>query len=63
MSTLTKEITPPNEILVKIGEVDVTLYKVSNVYKVGEETKYLEQIVWEKATKSVLNELKEELQK
>ena len=58
-----KEVTPSNEILVKIGEVEVVIYKVSNIYKVGEEVKYLKQIVWEEATESVLNEIKEELQK
>ena len=58
-----KEVTPSNEILVKIDEVEVVIYKVSNIYKVGEEVKYLKQIVWEEATESVLNEIKEELQK
>lgn len=63
MSKLTKEVAPSNEIVVKIGEVDVVIYKVSNVYKIGEEVKYLKQIVWEEATEAVLKEITEELQK
>lgn len=52
-----------NDLYVKIEGLEVTFLKNSNVYKIGEETYYLKQIVWEKVTEEVIDEVKKYLQK
>lgn len=65
MAKLIKEVAPKkeNEIIVKIGEVSVTLVKNSNLYKVKDKVKYLRQIIWDKETESIITEIEKELQK
>lgn len=63
MADVTKKEVVSNEIVVKIGDKKVSLIKNSNTYKVGEELKYLKQIVWDEATEEILKEIEEELKK
>lgn len=63
MEQVAKKTVVSNEIVVKIGETKVSLIKNSNTYKVGEELKYLTQIIWDKETEEILKEIEEELKK
>ena len=56
-----KQVVAPNEIAVKISEVEVTLIKNSNTYKVDGELKYLSQIIWDEATDSIVEEIEDQL--
>ena len=58
-----KEVAPSNEIVVRIGDVEVVILKVSNIAKVGDKVMYLSQIVWEEATEEVISEILEKLEK
>lgn len=56
-----KQVVATNEIAVKISEVEVTLIKNSNTYKVDGELKYLSQIIWDEATDSIVEEIEDQL--
>lgn len=58
-----KQVAPSNEIVVQIGDVEVVILKVSNIFKVGDKVMYLSQIVWEEVTESVISEITEKLKK
>lgn len=63
MAKTKKEVVPSNELIVQIGEIEVTLIKNSNTYKVDGELKYLTQIIWDKQTDSIIEEIEDELTK
>lgn len=63
MTKTTKGVFPSNELIVDIVGTKITLIKNSNTYKIGEELRYLKQIIWEEQTDSILKEIEEQLKK
>lgn len=58
-----KPFVTSNKVFIKIDKTEVTFFKNSNEYKIGDKIGYLKQIVWEEVTEEIINEVKEYLQK